>query len=110
MEAALKHVLTLLGHSTVGVMLVMLLTMMECPAMVCRCMDLTVQYLTKHTCMLAEVDACAEDANCEQGCINVAGSYTCTCNVGYVLNGDGLSCSGMYCMVIMSSMRSYHQL
>ena len=56
--------------------------------------------------MLAEVDACAEDVSCEQGCISVAGSYTCTCNMGYSLNGDGWSCSGNY-VILMKLMRSH---
>lgn len=33
---------------------------------------------------------------CHHICINTIGSYICDCNVGYMLNSDGLTCSGMY--------------
>ena len=35
---------------------------------------------------------------CEQGCSNTMGSYQCTCGVGYTLNDDGRSCTGISLM------------
>ena len=34
----------------------------------------------------------ADRGDCEQGCSNNIGSYTCFCGNGYTLNGDGLAC------------------
>ena len=33
---------------------------------------------------------------CNQNCFNTIGSFTCSCNNGYVLDEDGRSCNGMY--------------
>ena len=42
----------------------------------------------------ADVDECALSTDeCDQNCFNTEGSYTCSCRDGYVLNGDGLTCS-----------------
>ena len=47
--------------------------------------------------MNVDVDECAIDdaAVCDQICRNIDGSFECACNSGYVLNEDGLTCSGM---------------
>lgn len=31
---------------------------------------------------------------CAQNCFNTVGSYRCSCNTGYTLNSDGLTCDG----------------
>lgn len=31
---------------------------------------------------------------CDQNCINTAGGFTCNCNTGYTLDGNGRSCNG----------------
>ena len=31
---------------------------------------------------------------CDQGCINIPGSFLCNCSEGYVLNEDSFSCDG----------------
>ena len=31
---------------------------------------------------------------CHHTCINTVGSYICDCNVGYMLDSDGLTCIG----------------
>ena len=42
-----------------------------------------------------DVNEClTNNGNCAQDCANTVGSYMCSCNVGYVLNGDGRNCSG----------------
>ena len=44
-----------------------------------------------------DIDECSENADiCDQNCSNTEGSYTCSCNVGYVLASNGHSCSGIY--------------
>ena len=43
-----------------------------------------------------DIDECAESLDdCEHTCQNVPGSYTCGCNPGYALTGDGRTCEGM---------------
>ena len=45
--------------------------------------------------ILLDIDECAADIDtCDTNasCMNVGGSFTCTCNPGY--SGDGLTCTG----------------
>ena len=45
--------------------------------------------------ILLDVDECSRDEDeCDQNCLNTVGSYTCSCNTGYILNSDGLRCDG----------------
>ena len=46
--------------------------------------------------MYTDVDECVENANvtCNQTCINIDGSYYCSCTQGYRLASDGYSCDG----------------
>ncbi len=40
-------------------------------------------------------DECQDGTHdCEQVCVNEAGSYSCSCNEGYSLDGNGRNCSG----------------
>ena len=32
--------------------------------------------------------------SCEHNCQNTDGSYTCSCNTGYNISSNGLSCNG----------------
>ena len=43
-----------------------------------------------------DLDECASSAThqCQQICVNTAGSYSCSCQSGYALNTDGKTCSG----------------
>ena len=42
-----------------------------------------------------DIDECLEEVHtCEQSCNNVNGSYTCGCDVGYILSVDLRSCIG----------------
>lgn len=44
-------------------------------------------------CSLSDIDECTEGTDqCAQNCHNTAGSYNCSCNIGYRLNKDGLGC------------------
>ena len=43
-----------------------------------------------------DVDECVEnkDVTCNQTCINIDGSYYCSCTEGYRFASDGYSCAG----------------
>jgi len=41
----------------------------------------------------ADLDDCV-DNSCEQTCTDLFGRYQCSCNSGYTLNDDNLTCSG----------------
>ena len=42
-----------------------------------------------------DINECSSNnGGCAQVCNNTPGSYTCGCNPGYVLDGDGFSCNG----------------
>ena len=46
--------------------------------------------------MNADIDECTEESHrCEQSCHNAVGSYACSCDIGYHLNLDGLTCTGI---------------
>ena len=36
------------------------------------------------------------DHNCTQICVEVEGSFNCSCHTGYELQNDGATCTGMY--------------
>lgn len=45
--------------------------------------------------MFIDLNECREGtSDCEQICENNAGSYTCICDQGYILDVDGVSCNG----------------
>jgi hypothetical protein len=53
-------------------------------------------------CVVLDYDECLNDDMllCSHQCINVAGSYYCTCAEGYQLRSDGYGCevlNGMCC-------------
>ena len=59
----------------------------------------------KQVCLLiliADINECL-DANggCQQMCSNFPGSYSCSCNNGFILNEDNHNCSGMLLNVCM---------
>lgn len=35
-------------------------------------------------------------AGCESGCINLNGTFKCTCQPGWILLADGKTCAGKY--------------
>ena len=54
-----------------------------------------IKLLLMHHCII-DVDECATRVDeCDQNCQNNVGSYTCSCNLGYILNVDGFRCDGM---------------
>ena len=43
----------------------------------------------------SDINECIEEMHdCEQNCNNVNGSYTCSCNPGYIIDADLRSCDG----------------
>ena len=44
---------------------------------------------------LTDINECANNGTCDQICINTIGSFVCECNLGYQLNNDLMTCSGM---------------
>ena len=53
----------------------------------------------------ADNDECSSDAtnDCHHICVNTPGSYICQCRLGYRLNADGRTCSGMYMRSMFSA-------
>ena len=44
---------------------------------------------------ITDINECAlYNGGCSQTCSNTSGSYSCSCNSGYVLNIDGHNCTG----------------
>ena len=55
----------------------------------------------------ADVNECVGINDCQQICVNIDGSFTCTCTKGFALAPDGKNCTGM---MVMQSKKicSYH--
>ena len=48
-----------------------------------------------HPSSLLDIDECAQGIDqCEHNCHNAIGTYTCSCNTGFMLNPDGFRCDG----------------
>ena len=46
-----------------------------------------------------DIDECEEGLDgCDHNCINIFGSYYCTCMDGYELESDNHTCTGKECM------------
>ena len=44
---------------------------------------------------VSDVNECStNNGGCAHNCVNNAGSYSCTCNTGYTLSGNGKTCNG----------------
>ena len=47
--------------------------------------------------MALDINECeTSNGGCEHQCKNTNGSYTCECNKGFSLNGNGKGCSGNF--------------
>ena len=44
--------------------------------------------------MLSDIDECSMYDPCDTTCTNTMGSFTCSCNEGFELGSDGLTCQG----------------
>ena len=46
---------------------------------------------------LTDSDECAvNNGDCQHNCINTPSSFMCSCDEGYALASDGMSCNGSY--------------
>ena len=55
----------------------------------------TVKILNIINSFKTDIDECSSNnGGCVQVCTNTPGSYTCGCDPGYELDGDGFSCNG----------------
>ena len=46
---------------------------------------------------VADINECTESVDqCEHSCHNTIGSYTCSCNAGWLLDSDAHTCNGKY--------------
>ena len=46
-------------------------------------------------CLVADINECDGDNGCNQICENHNGSYSCTCEHGFVLLSDNMTCEGI---------------
>ena len=57
----------------------------------------------------ADIDECVTgDEGCEQTCTNTDGSFECSCEEGYTLGPDEMSCEGKLHMLHVVTMLAYH--
>ncbi len=47
-----------------------------------------------------DVNECQEVTECQQGCTNTPGSFECTCEPGFTLQGDGKTCDHKFFFVV----------
>ena len=92
-------VTTLWDHLSVFVNKDSILLMTDCNAMVKLIsllwqLGVTVSIIVYLSC--SDVDEClsSDRGGCEQSCINLQGSYECSCQQGYVLESNGSNCNG----------------
>ena len=46
-------------------------------------------------CHYLEIDECTENiSGCSQSCVNTAGSYYCSCDIGFEIDADQHTCHG----------------
>lgn len=56
---------------------------------------------------MVDVNECQRSSQCPQVCSNTEGSFTCSCFIGYKLQTDQVSCTGMaICMVVMQRLET----
>ena len=59
----------------------------------------TIEYIS-YTILMSSInldinECLTNNGGCDQNCFNNDGSFYCTCNTGYFLSSNGLSCIGM---------------
>ena len=99
MVVVIKPVLTLLVTTHVPVKLGTSLMMTAMLVMVCL-----MKYIRSHCAFYdnytPDVNECELSTDlCHHTCFNTVGSYLCDCNVGYMLNSQGVTCIGK-CMIV----------
>ena len=57
----------------------------------------TAYYCTISPCY-TDIDECSDGIHqCMQNCNNSLGSYICTCESGFIIDADGITCDGKHC-------------
>ena len=49
---------------------------------------------------IKDIDECRDANRCQHRCVNIVGSYHCTCETGYQLAADERTCEGKYCSYV----------
>ena len=58
--------------------------------------------------MHTDVDECSEGIDrCDQNCHNAVGSYACSCDSGYSLDENGVTCNGTQKYRLAHSIKFY---
>ena len=52
--------------------------------------------------IIIDIDECSSSP-CEHTCTNTPGSFECSCNSGYELGLDGLSCDGITIIAVVAN-------
>lgn len=59
------------------------------------CLKITgLNWLLNNICCFIDINECQGRHNCSQVCVNTEGSYICSCQTGYSLNNDSVTCEG----------------
>ena len=64
-------------------------------------------YIHEYIFTFVDANECSDRTHvCSQTCTNTIASYICGCNTGFLLETDGITCSGMYtCTDVHSCMK-----
>ena len=92
--AVSKFVTTLKDHTTASVLMVKNSTVMVTHAQV-RNKLIVIGPHQNYLKLLTDINECLTGVEqCDQNCDNNVGSYACSCDSGFILNGDGYRCDG----------------
>ena len=60
------------------------------------------EYKLKFFPNTTDINECLfSNGNCSQACTNTNGSYFCSCQNGYMLSDDSMTCNGKYSLLVM---------
>jgi len=51
--------------------------------------------------MYADIEECEQLKPCSHGCVNIVGSFRCSCPSGMSLSGDGRVCKGTFYVLLL---------
>ena len=84
---------TLLGPLTVSVVMDSRETHSPCAQVRQSTVSLCSQF--EYFVVSVDIDECSNNGGCSDDCVNIVGSFFCTCPNGYQLDDDGRTCIGM---------------